>query len=818
MKMIRHYMLVAFRNLNRYRAFSTINIVGLSLGLTCCLFIFLWVSDERSIDNFNHNGDRLYALYQTFTKGDNVDGSYTTPISGGPQGHAFIAFDDAPKAVPEVEDLAYYATGYELPWGHPETFKVGDKMYKLEGSRASKDFLLLMNYPVITGDPAKALGDLSSIVITRKMADLFFDSPQEAMGKSIRYENRYDFTVTAVIENPTPQSSLQFDFLINFQSQITSRIDWASPNVLTIMLLKKGANPSAIEEKLSRFIQPFLDSENATKLTVGLWPYHSRYLYSNFANGIPSGGRIEYIRIFMGVAIFILIVACINFMNLATARSVKRAKEVGVRKVIGSSRTNLIGQFLGESVLLAVLAMILALVTVQVLLPAFNMFTGKHITSPLTDLRYWWMLGGLALFTGLVAGSYPALFLSSLKPARVLKGVLRFSPGAAWFRRGLSGFQFSLSVLLLIATIVVSRQVSFVQNAHLGYDRDNLLYFQLEGALTNEEGYLTFKNEATGLPGVALVDRSSEAPHAMNFIVDNNDGFKNTVNGDDAINWEGKQKGQSVAFRPTSVGFDFVKLMKLEIADGRDFSRDYATDSADAFLVNQEAVKEMAMKDPVGKWVSAWAKKGHIVGILKDYHTNSLRERIRPLIIDVKEYENFGVVLVKTEPGKTKEALASLEKAYHDVNPNYPFVYKFVDDDYNQMYKSEQLVGHLSDAFAVLALSISCLGLLGLVMFSAEQRTKEIGIRKVLGATVSSIVGLISRDFLAIVVVSFVIAAPVAFYLMRTWLQSFAYRIPLSWWIFGVAGLTALALALVTISFQAIQSALMNPVKSLRSE
>lgn len=817
MKMMSHYLLVAFRNLMRYKAFSTINVVGLSLGLTCCLFIFLWVTDERSIDNFQPNGDRLYAMYQTFTTNDNVDGSYTTPISRKPDGRGYIAFADVQQAVPEVEHIAFYATGYELPWGHPETFKVGDKMYKLEGSRASKDFLVMMNYPVIAGNPETALSDLSSIVLTRKMANLFFGSPQEAIGKSIRYENQIDFVVTAVIENPTPQSSLRFDFLINFESHLT-RLQWASPNVLTVVLLRKGADPYAVEARMNRFLQPFIDPGNATKVSVGLWPYHDRYLYSNFSNGIPSGGRIEYIRIFTGVAIFILIVACINFMNLATARSVKRAKEVGVRKVIGSTRASLVGQFLGESILLAVIAMTLSLLSVQVLLPAFNLFTGKQIASPLSNTNYWMLFGGLALFTGLVAGSYPAFFLSSLRPARVLKGLIHFTPGAAWFRRGLSGFQFSLSILLLIATIVVSRQVSYVQNVHLGYDRDNLLYFQLEGTLTKEPGYQAFKNEVTGMPGVALVDRSSEAPHAMNFIVDDNDGFKETVNGDDAINWEGKQKGQSVGFRPTSVGYDFVKLMKLQIAEGRDFSRDYATDSADAFLVNQEAIKEMGMKDPIGKWVSAWAKKGHIVGILKDYHTNSLRERIRPLIVDVKEYEYFGVVLVRTEPGKTKEAIASLEKAYHDINPNYPFDYKFVDDDYNQMYKSEQLIGHLSDAFAILALSISCLGLLGLVMFSAEQRTKEIGIRKVLGATVSSIVGLISRDFLAIVVVAFLIATPVAFYLMSTWLQTFAYRIPLSWWIFAIAGLTALIVALATISFQAIQSALMNPVKSLKSE
>ncbi len=528
---------------------------------------------------------------------------------------------------------------------------------------------------------------------------------------------------------------------------------------------------------------------------------------------------LKYVRIFSGVAVFMLVIACINFMNLATARSVKRAKEVGVRKVIGSPRLYLIGQFFGESLLLSFLALFISVVMLQLSLPAFNEYTGKNISAPLYSISTWLMMFGLSFVTGIIAGSYPALFLSSLKPVKVLKGVVSSTKNAIWLRKSLAIFQFGLSILLLIATIVMSRQTSFLQNVNLGYNKENLIYFTLEGKLTTYDKYTAFKEAALRIPGISVIDRSSEAPHSMNFIIDENDGAHGIIESTDtAIKWEGQKKGDMVGFRPTSVGFDFVKLMDLKIVEGRNFSRDHATDSADAFLVNEQAVKEMGMKDPIGKWVSAWAKKGHIIGILKDYNTNSLHERIKPLIVDVKEYEYFGVILVRTEAGKTSDVISGLEKIYKDFNPDYPFAFRFIEDEYNNMYHTEQIMSKLSNAFAILAIMISCLGLLGLVMFSAEQRTREIGIRKALGATVTSIVGLLSKDFLRIVVLSFVIATPVAAYIMQQWLDGFAYKIDLSWWIFAVAGIAALAVALFTISFQAIRSAIANPVEALRTE
>ncbi len=815
MSLYKHFLVVAVRNIGRHKAFSFINIAGLALGMTCCLFILLWVRDELAVDNFHPANDRLFAVYETVQTGNNVFGAYTTPMRFDTAGR-YVPIADVQRAVPEVEHIVFYATGYELPWGHPETFEYGDKLYKLEGSRASADFFTVFNYPILAGDARSALADVSSIAISRKMATMFFGSPTAALGKMLRYENQLDFTVMAVFDDVPQHSSLRFDFVINWESQLR-RLEWSSNSMLTIIQLTPGANTADVETNINRYLQTQLSKDEAFKVTLGLQPFHDRYRMAVFQNGKPSGGRIEYVRIFAGVGVFVLLIACINFMNLSTARSVKRAKEVGMRKVVGSSRAVLIGQFFGESVVLSFVALLLSIAFVALLLPVFNVFTNKNITLPLADPETWVSLLAIALVTGLVAGSYPALFLSSLKPARILKGVLRFTSSALWFRRGLAVFQFVISIALLIVTIVITRQTDYVRHAHLGYDRENLIYIRVEGELSKAKGYAAFKAEAEKMPGIALVDRSSEAPHAMGFVVDKDDGFFETANDDDAIKWEGKEHGASAGFTPVSVGYDFVKIMNLKIAEGRDFSRDYPTDSA-AFLVNEEAVRQMNMTDPIGKWVSAWAKKGHIIGILKDYHTHSFHEPIRPLIVDVKEYEYFGVIIARTEPGKTKEALASLEQVYKTVNPHFPFAYQFLDQEYDNLYNTETVVSRLSNAFAIVAILISCLGLLGLVMFSAEQRAKEFGIRKVLGATVTNIITLLSGDFLRLVLISFCIAMPLAGYAMYQWLQGFAFRIALSWWMFVAAGGIAVLVAFLTVCVQAVQSAVANPVRSLRQD
>jgi len=804
--MIRNYLLIAWRNVIRHKTHTAINVIGLALGMTCCLFILLWVQDEKGTDNFHKNGKNLYVLYQTTTSNGGVSGDYNMPLAFDKMKGRVFLLEDVKNGIPGIVNTACYATGYDLPWGHPETLRVGEKIVKMNGSRVGTDFFKMFSYPIIAGNNAETvLNDQGNIAISRHTAEVFFGNPQNAVGKSIRYENSYNLIVSSVFEDVPSTSSLKFDFVLSWEMQ--KRIEWSSNNFITYIQLADNADPNHIEAAINQYLQPKLTLPKGVQFHVGLQRFGDNYLHNVFVNGKPTAGRIEYVKIFSEVAIFILIIACINFMNLATARSVKRAKEVGVRKVVGSTRGSLIGQFFGESLVFSFLAMLLSIALVLVLLPSFNLFTGKQLGFPLTHASFWLSLIALMLVTGILAGSYPALYLSSLKPVRILKGTLRFTQGAVWFRKGLTVFQFVLSILLLIATIVITRQTDYVQSAHLGYDKENMIYTRIEGELSKKNKYLLFKQQAAKMPGIAMIDRTTEVPQAMNFVVY-----------DDEITWQGKEKNFIVGVKPASVGFDFVKLMKLQMAEGRDFLPTNPTDSTDAFLINEEAAKQMKMTHPIGQWVQAWQKKGHIIGVVKDYHTQSLHDPIKPILLDIKEGEYFGVIIAKTQPGKTKEALESLATVYKSLNPNYPFTYQFVDQEYKKLYSSELIISQLSIVFAVVAIGISCLGLLGLVMFSAEQRIKEFGVRKVLGASLNQLMGLFAADFLKLIIIAFVIAAPLGWFAMHSWLQDFAYRIDLSWWIFILAGMSSVMMALFTLSYEAFKAAVANPVKSLRSE
>jgi len=491
-------------------------------------------------------------------------------------------------------------------------------------------------------------------------------------------------------------------------------------------------------------------------------------------------------------------------MNLTTAQSVKRASEIGVRKVMGAVRSVLIRQFIGESLLLTVLSVMLSLVLMSLLLPVFNSITQKQIIIPFNEYSFWLKLGGLTLITGFVAGSYPALFLSSFNPVKVLKGTMKLGVSSIWFRKGLVVFQFVLSGILIIATIIVSKQVNYIQKKNLGYDRENLVYVPIEGELNGKYG--VFRNEILNMPGIKAVTETTNNP----TLIDNS-----TI----GVDWEGKDPNNTIAFSNVGVGYDFIQTMKLKLVAGRDFSKDFPSDSS-SYIINEVAQQKLGYADPIGKPLTMWGQKGKIVGLLKDFHFQSLHKEILPLIIRLSRGAglNGGYILVRTQPGKTKEALASLGALCKQLNPEFPFTYYFSDEQYQELYESEQVVGKLSNIFAFLAIFISCLGLLGLAMFTAEQRVKEIGIRKVLGASVSSLFALLSSEFIVLVVIALLIASPIAWYGMHVWLQGFAYRTSIEWWVFGLSGGLTVVIALVTISFQAIKAALINPIKSLRSE
>jgi ABC-type antimicrobial peptide transport system permease subunit len=803
-EMIHHYLITAFRNVVRAKSFSIINITGLAFGLGCSLLIFLWVLDELSYDKFHSNNSTLYRVYLRELYDGRVEADFNTPA-------ALPA--ELKESIPEIE----YATGFvkyfrlSLQDDIYESFSAGDTVvHKMKGSRAEPDFFSMFSYELLYGKPTTALSDPVSLCVSRKMAEIFCGSAEAAMGKTLRFDGRKDVLITGVFENVPAHSSDQFDYLMNWDAWVLEnplKQNWGHFGTSSYIRLRADADPQAVEAKIKDFLKPYL-AENASWMStnktveLGLQPFADQYLCSTFENGKPVTGRILHVKLFIGVGGFILLIACINFVNLATARSTKRAKEVGVRKVIGSSRNHLIFQFMGEAVVLTILAVLLSLLAVVTVLPAFNLLTGKQIVLPLQEPFFLGFLVGLIVLTGIVAGSYPALFLSSLKPVNILKGGFQFSLRTANFRKSLVVFQFILSMLLLISTVVISRQTEYLQNKNLGYDRENVIYIPVEGDLIAR--YDVFREQASRLPGVKIVDRSSQFPHAMSFKLD-------------AINWEGRDPNTVVNFAISSVGYDFDKLMNLEVVDGRGFDRYNKTDSL-ALLVNQEAVRQMGLQDPIGAQIAVFGKNGTIVGVLRDYHTNTLHQAIDPLVLDVKEELNFGTILVRTESGKTKVALEGLEKLYKQMNPAHAFNYTFMDERYGQLYKSEQVVNKLSNVFAVLGIAISCMGLLGLSMFSAEQRRKELSIRKVLGASVSGIVMKFSKDFLRLVVLALVIAVPIAWVMMETWLQRFAYRIDLSWWMFAMAGVIAILLSILTIGVQAVKSALENPVKNLRSE
>jgi ABC-type antimicrobial peptide transport system permease subunit len=802
--MINHYLTTAFRTLTRNQSFSAINITGLAFGLCSSLLIFLWVVDELSVDKFHSNNKHLYRVYLRQLYDGQVQADYNTPA-------ALPA--ELKKAIPEIE----YATGFvkyfrlSLQDDIYESFSVGDTtVHKMKGSRAEQDFFSMFSYKLLYGKPETALSSPVSLCMSRKMAEIFFGNASAAIGKTVRFDGRKDLLVTAVFENVPANSSDQFDYLMNWDAWVLEnplKQNWGHFGTSSYIQLRPDADPSKVDAEIKDFLKTYL-ADNASwmaankTIELGLQPFADQYLYSTFENGRPVSGRILYVKLFIGVGGFILLIACINFMNLATARSTKRAKEVGVRKVVGSSRYQLIYQFMGEAILLTFLSVVLSLMVITLVLPAFNLLTGKQIAIPLQEPFFYLFLLGLIALTGVVAGSYPALFLSSLQPVRILKGSFQFNFWTAYFRKSLVVFQFMLSVLLLISTVVISRQTDYIQNKNLGYDRENVLYIPIEGELIRR--YDVFREEASRLPGIKMIDRSAQFPHAMSYKLD-------------AVRWDGRDPNSVVNFALSSVGYDFVKLMDLEIVEGRGFDRDIKTDSA-AFLANEEAIRQMGLKDPIGSQISVFGKPGTIVGILRDYHTNTLHQAIDPLILDVKERLEFGTILVRTEKGKTKEALVGLEKLFAQMNPEHAFNYSFMDERYDQLYKSEQVVSRLSNVFALLAIAISCMGLLGLAMFSAEQRRKELSIRKVLGATVAGIVMKFSKDFLKLVVWSLVIAMPIAWFMMNNWLQRFAYRIDLDWWMFAIAGVIAILLSMLTISMQAVKSAFENPVKNLRSE
>jgi len=581
--MIKNYLKTAWRNLWKNKAFSVINILGLALGLACSLFIFLWVQDEVQMDAFHKNGKQLYVIiHRAYFDHKSVAG-YSTPG---------LLAEELKKDIPEITQATQFS------WNQDHTFQVGDKILKTNGTYASADYFKIFTYHLLEGKATTALNTPVSLAISKKMATNFFGSPEQAIGKTIKYENKRNFTITAVFDDQPKSSSLQYDFLLNWQvflDENTWTKDWGNNGPMTFFQIRADANPALVDKKLTHFLDNLDKNQQKGRFysELGLQPFQERYLHDHFTADKIDGGRIGYVHLFSIIAIFILLIACINFMNLTTARSVKRAREIGVRKVVGAMRSMLIRQFLGESILLTIIAVLFSLALIVLMMPLFNKVTHKEISLPFGDVFFWLKLLGLTLITGIIAGSYPALVLSAFKPVKVLKGSLTIQSGAVFFRKGLVVFQFVLSVVLIISTIIITRQVNYLENQNLGYDRENLVYIPLEGNLAGK--YNTFKTELIKMDGIQEVTRTTDVP-------------TNIQNSTGGVDWDGKDPNINIQFTQASVGYDFVRTLKLKLVEGRDFSQDYSTDST-CYLVNEAALKRIGYTHPIGKRLTFWGKK-----------------------------------------------------------------------------------------------------------------------------------------------------------------------------------------------------------------
>jgi putative ABC transport system permease protein len=796
--MFKHNLKISFRNILKNKSYSYLNMLGIALGIASSLLIYLWAESENSIDHQHLNSDRIFTVYSRAIYDGGMDANKNT---------AAHLPGELKKTIPEIELATGYATSFRLSLKGvtKETFQVGDVILKMSGTRGSPDFFKIFNFPLLEGSAEVALKDLHNISISRKMADVFFGSPEKAIGQNIRYQNLKDLTVTAVFENIGDDSSLKFDYLINWDAWVATdpiKQSWSHFGTQTYIRLSKEANADETELKIKNFMDNYVDFGDSYRVELGLQKFEDQYLYGNFENGKPSGSRIAYVKAFKGVAIFILVIAVINFVNLASATATRKAREVGIRKVVGASRFLLGSQFMTESFLLTTIGTLLALVVVMVLLPAFNAVALKTLSFPFGEWKFWTKILLLIGFVGLASGLYPAFLLSRMETIPALKRLNQNGAKAGFVRKGLVVFQFALSIFLVVVTLAVSMQTNYVRSIRLGFERENLIYIPLEGELLNN--YSLFRIEASRMPGIVSVDRSSQTPHDM--------GFSGSF-----VSWEGKDPNEQISFTPSSVGYDFARTMGLEIVEGRDFSRDRPAD-ANNFLINETAARAIGSDGALDKTLSIFGKEGKVVGIFRDFHYSSLHSPIRPMILDVKEDLDFGTAVVRIEDGKIETALESLQKVSESVNPGYAFSYTFVSDAYDDLYKVESTMSSLTQSFSVLAIFISCLGLFGLVAFATELRRKEIGIRKVLGASVAGLFHLLSRQFILLLLIAIAFAIPLSHLFISDWLEGFAYRIEVEWWLFASACLISLLISSAVIASRVSKAALSNPVESLRSE
>jgi putative ABC transport system permease protein len=787
--MIKNYLKIAWRNLKRNKGYALLNMAGLAMGMASALLILLWVNDELAYDKFHANYDRLYQFYENQT----YDGkTFTFAAMPGPF---------APAAKQEIPEIEYIT---RTDWGTRHLFSFGDKNIYEWGLFADPDFLKMFSFKVLKGDTSKFLKDPTSLVITDKMAERFFGK-DDPIGKTLKVNSDRLFTVVGVVQQPPVNSTIEFSWLASFkiyEGRNQWLRNWGNNGIQTYAQLHENADPVAVNRKLKDFISNKDSSTIAKPFLFGMKDWRLR---SEFEDGKQTGGgRIEHVRLFSVIALLIIIIACINFMNLATARSEQRAREVGVRKVMGADRFSLVRQFFGESMVMSFAAVILAGFIVWLALPGFNKLVEKTIEFDFSNPVIWAGLPGIAILCGVLAGSYPSLYLSSFNPITVFRG-MRAPRGSAVsvIRKGLVVVQFVISIGFIISTVVIYNQIKHVMNRQLGYSKDNVMIIPLRGGMN--EHFTAIRND---LLATGVVDNAAKSNSRVISL--------NSSSGD--FRWNGKDPSKQLLITLEWVSPEYISTMRMQLAAGRDFYPDATRDSSNV-IINETLARIIGKPNVVGE--KLYRESGEeltVVGVVKDFVYGNLYKEPEPLVLFCQP-SAVNSLLVRLKDGQdVPKSTAAVESVIKKHAPAYPFEFRFMDEDFNNRFKTEMLTRELSKWFAILTIIISCLGLFGLAAYTAERRTREIGIRKVLGASVTNMVVLLSKDFLQLVALASILAFPLSYWLMHNWLDDYAYRINIEWWVFVLAGGLAMLIALLTVSFQAIKAALMNPVKSLRTE
>ena len=789
--MFRNYFKIALRNLIKNRGYSFINIGGLAVGLTSSILILLWVADEYSYDTFHTNHKNLHKLYQSQ--------EWNLGHIGTSNSMPYPLKEVLPTKSSQVKYICM------TNWGEGNMLQVGEKRMNKFGRSVSEDFLRMFTFPLIKGDKNTALNDPNSIVLTESTAKALFGEA-DPMGKFVRVDNGQELKVTGVVHDVPKQSEFRFDYLLPFAYYTATqpwvqrfKDSWDNNSFQMYVLLNEGATEAEVNNSISNIIKDNTPKAPTAKLFIH--PMSKWRLHGNFEEGKNTGGLIDYVQLFTAIAVFVLIIACINFMNLATARSESRAREVGIRKSIGSGRKELILQFLGESIAITLLAFILAIAVVELILPAYNLLVDKNISIDYRNPIVWIVSIGFILFIGIFTGSYPAFYLSSFQPVKVLKGKIDAAKGGSTPRKVLVVLQFTFSIFLIIGTIVIYQQIMHVKNRDMGYDRENLIQIWTNGEL--ETNFQTIREELERTGAVKSVCKSNSP---VTSIFSNNE-----------VKWQGMPTDSRIAFSTIATEYDYTETMGVKMIEGRDFSQDFKSDTM-AVIINEAAVKIMNMKIPIGQKIEWGGGQLEIIGVMQDMVMDGPTAPVEPLTLLFMPGWSSTITIRLNKTDDVKSSIAQVESVFKKHNPNYPFEYQFTDELFKRKFTNLNLISRLAGIFATLAIVITCLGLLGLASFTAEQRTKELGIRKVMGASVASLVLLISRDFTRLVIFAFLIAAPIAWWYLNGFLKRYEYRVELGYWVLGVVGVFALVITVLVVSTQALRAAMANPSKSLRSE